>query len=294
MKEIAYVNGVLSPPEEAVVSIDDRGLQFGDGVYEVVRSYDGRLWALERHLNRLRNSLSALWIQRITIEEVREAVERTYAASEIPNALVYFQVTRGVSARDYDFDPDITPTLIVTARLLPEEHSRPREAGIAAITHPEIRWGRVDIKSLNLLANMIAKKAAHDAGVFEALFVTRDGVMTEGASTSLFIVKDGTIVTRENGPHILPGITRAFAIECAEAAGFPLVERPYTLEELRNADEVFLTGTTFGVYSVVEVDGHPIADGRPGPIGRELNARYQRLVAEERDAPIEEPSSSDG
>jgi len=285
VQEIAYVNGVLSSVEEAHVSIDDRGLQFGDGVYEVVRSYDGRLWALERHLRRLERSLRALWIEGVSVEEVGKTVVRVYEASGIPNALVYFQITRGVSARDYAWPEEITPTVIVTVRQMPLKHSAHREEGIAVVTHPEIRWGRVDIKSLNLLGNMIAKKAARDAGAYEAIFVDRDGVMTEGASTSLFIVSNGCLITRENGPHILPGITRELVLECAQDAAIPVEERPYTLEELRNADEVLLTGTTFGVYSVVTVDGIPVGNGKPGAIGRELHRRYEERVRNQQDAP---------
>lgn len=294
VQEIAYVNGVLSSVEDAHVSIDDRGLQFGDGVYEVVRSYDGRLWALERHLRRLERSLRSIWIESVSVGDIGKAVVRAYEASQIPNALVYFQITRGVSARDYAWTDDIEPTVIVTVRHMPVKHSANREDGVAVVTHPEIRWGRVDIKSLNLLGNMIAKKAARDAGAYEAIFIDRDGVMTEGASTSLFIVSDGRLITRENGPHILPGITRELVLECAQDAAVPIEERPFTLDELHAADEIILTGTTFGVYSVVMVDGVVVRDGKPGSIGRELHRRYNELVKNEQDAPREaRPSTTE-
>lgn len=285
MREVAYVNGVLSSVEEAHVSIDDRGLQFGDGVYEVVRSYDGRLWALERHLTRLEQSLKAIWIENIAIEDIRTAVLKAYDASEIPNALVYFQVTRGISARDYLWHDGIQPTLIVTVRTLVEKSPINHERGVSVATHPEIRWGRVDIKSLNLLGNMIAKKSARERGAYEAVFVTNDSTMTEGASTSLFIVKDGRIITREKGNHILPGVTRDIVLECIVEANLSLDERPFSYDEMLSADEVLLTGTTFGVYSVVRVDETTIGGGTPGGVGRELARRYRQRVAEGRDAP---------
>jgi D-alanine transaminase len=285
MKELAYVNGVVSRVEEAVVSIDDRGLQFGDGVYEVLRTYDGRLWALERHLRRLERSLCELWIEGVAVEEVRAVVERLNVESGILDALVYIQVTRGVSARDYAWPRGIQPTFLATVRFLPPKEPANRERGVSAITYPEIRWGRVDIKSLNLLANMMAKKAAQEAGAYEALFVTREGTMTEGASTSLFLVQDDVLVTREKGPHILPGVTRELVLECASEGGIAVEERAFRLDELRSSDEVLLTGTTFGVYSVVEVDKRPIGGGTPGPVGEELLRRYMERVAEGRDAP---------
>ncbi|GIX08257.1 MAG: D-amino-acid transaminase [Candidatus Poribacteria bacterium] len=240
---------------------------------------------MEQHLRRLHRSMRELWIERMPIGQVEAAVYETYAASEIPNAVVYFQVTRGVSARDYDFTPDLQPTLIVTARILEPAPSEYAEQGVSAITYPEIRWGRVDIKSLNLLANMMAKKEAKERGAYEALFVTPQGWMTEGASTSLFIVQSGRLITRELGTHILPGITRELVLECAREAGFAVEERPFTREELLNAEEVFITGTTFGVYGVVRVDGRPIGEGVPGERTRQLRALYLDRVAKNDDAP---------
>lgn len=287
MPEIAYVNGIFSSVEEARLSIDDRGLQFGDGVYEVVRSYDGRLWALERHLRRLERSLRALWIEGVSVEEIGKAVLRAYDMSHIPHALVYFQVTRGVSPRDYAWPDDIRPTVLITVRHLPSKSPAYRTEGVSVITYPEIRWRRVDIKSLNLLGNLMAKKAARDAGVYEALFVERDGILTEGASTNVFIVSDGRLITREKGPHILPGITRELVIECAHRLGVPVEERPFSRDELHDADEVFLTGTSFGVYSVVKVDGVPVGEGKPGLIGRELSRQYEERIRNEDDVPQE-------
>lgn len=289
MPEIASVNGVFSSVEEARVSIDDRGLQFGDGVYEVVRSYNGRLWALERHLRRLERSLRALWIEGVSVEEVGKAVRRAYERSHLPNALVYFQVTRGVSPRDYAWPDDIRPTVLITVRHLPWPTYR--TDGVAVVTYPEIRWRRVDIKSLNLLGNLMAKKAARDAGAYEALFVERDGVLTEGASTNLFVVSGGRLITREKGPHILPGITRELLIECAHRLALPVEERPLTLDELHSANEVLLTGTSFGVYSVVKVDGVPVGEGKPGPIGKELSRQYEERIRNEDDAPTEETTT---
>jgi len=285
VKEVACVNGVFSSVEDAKVSIDDRGLQFGDGVYEVVRSYDGRLWALERHLLRLERSLRELWIKGVSIAHIRDEVVRAYAASEIPNALVYFQITRGVSPRDYAWRADITPTIIVTVRDMSKKETVHRDQGVRVITHPEIRWGRVDIKTLNLLGNMVAKKSARDAGAYESLFVAAGNRMTEGASTNLFILLGDSLVTREKGPHILPGVTREIAIECAADAGIAVEERPFTLEEMRSAQEVILTGTSFGVYSVVSLDGIPVSGGKPGAVGVRLAEAYDERVRRHDDSP---------
>ncbi|MDA1191303.1 MAG: aminotransferase class IV [Candidatus Poribacteria bacterium] len=282
MKELAHVNGVVTEIDDAYISINDRGLQFGDGVYEVARSYDGRLWALERHFERFERSLKEIWLDHVSMDYVRKAVVETYAASRIPNALVYWQATRGVSERDYAFDDKTKPTLIVTARHMYTLNPTHRTDGVSVVTHSEIRWARVDIKSLNLLGNMIAKRAARDAGAFEAVFV-KDGVMTEGASTSLFIIRDGELVTREEGHHILPGVTRAVVIECANELGLNVRLEPYTLDDLLAADEAMLTGTTFGVYSIVNVDGKAIGTGKPGRLVRRLDQRYHERVHEGRE-----------
>jgi D-alanine transaminase len=282
VRQLAYVNGVVTAPEDAVVPIDDRGFQFGDGVYEVIRSHRGRLWAAERHFARLQRSLRELWLDGIDVAEVATAAQALYAQSGIADALLYIQVTRGVQARDYAVAADARPTLVMTVRPMHTLNPGYRLRGVDVVLRPDLRWARVDIKSLNLLANMMAKKDASDAGAFEAV-LQRDGVVTEGASTSLFVVRGGVIVTREEGPHILPGVTRELVIQCACELGIPVEERPYTVDELRDADEVFLTGTTFGIYGIASVDG--CARPAPGTVTQALHTMYHQWVKEERDAP---------
>lgn len=282
MRELTYVNGVVTAPEDARVAVDDRGLQFGDGVYEVIRSYGGRLWAPERHFARLRRSLRELWLDDADVGDIAAAALDLHARSGISDALIYIQVTRGAKPRDYSVSPDARPTVVITARQMPALRVERRETGVRVILLPDPRWARVDIKSLNLLGNMMAKKQASEAGAFEAV-LQRNGLATEGASTSLFIVANGVVITREEGPHILSGVTRALVIECARELGLCVEERPFTVEELLAADELFLTGTSFGVYGVALVDDHEFA--APGPITRRLDALYHQWVKEERDAP---------
>jgi len=282
VRELTCVNGVVTAPEDATVSVDDRGFQFGDGVYEVIRSYEGRLWAAGRHFARLRRSLGELWLNNVDVEEIAAASVDLHAKSGIPNALIYIQVTRGPKARDYSVVTDEPPTVVITARPMPPLRPERRAGGVRVILLPDLRWARVDIKSLNLLANMMAKKQASEAGAFEAV-LQRDGVATEGASTSLFIVADGVLVTREEGTHILSGVTRALVTECAHELGIPVEERPFTVAELLAADEVLLTGTSFGVYGVASVNDHEF--GSPGSITRRLDALYHQWVKHGGDAP---------
>lgn len=288
MKQLDYINGTVAPPGEATLSIADRGVLFGDGVYEVLRSYDGRLWALDRHMNRLERSLRQIWIDNVNIQQIRRAAVDLYRQSELPDARLYIQITRGPAERDYPLPKNPRPTIVMTVRALQEERElRRRGARVAA--RRDMRWGRVDIKSLNLMANMMAKKEAQERGADEAVLFNERGVMTEGASSSLFIARRGTVVTREKGRHILPGVTRELAIECAEEAGLRVRECAYTLDEFRGADEAFLTGTTLGICPVVCADDRPLGGGTPGPIAQTIRQLYNRRVREQRDAPLTQP-----
>ncbi len=282
VRQLAYVNGVVTAPEDAVVRIDDRGFQFGDGVYEVIRSYRGRLWAAERHFARLQRSLRGLWLDGIDVTEIAAAARGLYVQSGIADALLYIQITRGATPRDYALAKNAAPTVVMTVRPIRPLDPGRRLRGVRVALRPDLRWARVDIKSLNLLANMMAKKEAAEAQAFEAV-LQRDGMVTEGASTSLFAVRDGVIVTREEGTHILPGVTRELVIECAGEAGIPVDERPYTVDELLGADEAFLTGTSFGVYGIAAIDGS--LRPAPGTVTHALNTMYHQWVSEGRDAP---------
>ncbi|HIE51610.1 MAG TPA: amino acid aminotransferase [Armatimonadetes bacterium] len=285
MPEIAYLNGEFMPLAEARISVEDRGYLFGDGVYEVVVSYQGRLWALERHLQRLERSLRAIRLTGVEVAEIRKRVQQAVERAEFPFALVYFHVTRGVAPRDHAYAPDLTPTVLITVRPWKRTSPEEWEQGATAITVPEIRWARRDIKSLNLLPNVLAKQRAREQGAEEALFVEPSGEVNEGSSTNVFAVKDGVIITPALGPRLLPGITRGLVVEIARQEGFSVREEALMLDVLRTAEEAFLTGTGTEILGIVAVDGQPIGEGRVGPVTRRLKRAYELRVAQGRDEP---------
>jgi D-alanine transaminase len=275
MPDIACLNGTFGPLAEARVPVEDRGYLFGDGVYEVIRTYDGRPFLLPAHLERLARSMAEVRIvpdwDRPTLEGwIAEGVRR----AAYPEAKIYVHVTRGVAPRDHVF-PAVPPTTLITVTPIHPLPPALLEAGVAVITTEDIRWGRCDVKSLNLLPNVLARQAARDAGAFEAVFVARDGTVAEGAGSNLFVVQDGVLVTPPLGPHILAGTSRAYLMDVAAGLGIETAERPLPARGLAGADEVLLTGTTIEVVGAVRVDGSPVADGRPGPVTRRLAAAFR-------------------
>lgn len=278
MPEVAFVNGAFVPLAEAKVSIEDRGFQFGDGIYEVIRTYKGRPFALEAHLVRLDRSATALdltqpyshaeWTHHI-LEGVRRA--------GYPEAKIYVQLTRGVAPRDHVYPAQATPTVVMTIRELHPLDRSVQATGVEAMTIEDIRWGRCDIKSVNLLANVLARQQAKQAQVFEAILV-KEELVTEGAVSNVMVVRGGVVVTAPEGPRILSGVTRAVVLEAARNEGFPVGERFVSRADLYDADEIFLTGTTVEVLAVVRVDGKVIGDGRPGPITQRLAAGFTSLA----------------
>ena len=275
MPDVACLNGQFSSLAQARVSVNDRGFMFGDGVYEVVRTYGGIPFGLDHHLDRLERSLkevriSPTWTRNGLISWVEQAVAR----ADYADAKIYMQVTRGVAPRDHVF-PKVPPTTLITVT---EIHPLPdglRENGAALITTPDIRWGRCDIKSLNLLPNVMARQAALEAGAFEAIFIEHGtGNVREGAGSNVFAVIDGTVVTPDLGPHLLAGITRAHLLEVANSLGLPTAERTLHADDLYAADEVFLTGTTIDVVAAVQIDGRAVGKGVPGPVTRQLAAAF--------------------
>lgn len=278
MSRIAYVNGRYVRHDQACVHVEDRGYQFADGVYEVCEIWD-RLFVDEtRHLDRLERSLGELSIpmpmRRAALRVVlREVIRR----NRVIDGIVYLQVTRGVARRDHAFPPAGTPpALVVTAKAIPRaKGDRMAEEGVAVITLPDNRWERVDIKSVGLLPNAIAKQKAKEAGAREAWFVDRDGFITEGASTTAWIVTgEGVLVTRPNGRDILPGITRITAAEVARKAGLKVAERKFTVAEAKAAREAFITAASTVVMPVVRIDGEAVANGHPGSVARMLRAEF--------------------
>ena len=287
---LVYLNGEYVPAERAMVPANDRGFLFGDGVYEVTRAINGRLFAAERHMRRLARGLSGLAIDfpPSAQEGLLEVSERLLAESGLAEreAAVYIQVTRGTALRTHHFPPHGTkPTVFAYAwRLAPIPELRAE--GARVITHPDLRWARCDLKTVNLLPNVLAKQKAHEAGAFEAALV-RDGVITEGSHTSIFGVVDGELRTFPLTHQILPGITREIALELAVEAGMTVREAPIRVEELEQASELFLTSTTADVLPIVSVDGRPVGDGRPGPVAGLLHAAFMELVRSETGASVE-------
>ena len=285
MPEVIYLNGRIVPREEAVISIDDRGFLFGDAVYEVIRSYDGRLWAFERHMQRLAGSLAAIDMAYVDVEAIGKAIRETYTASEIPDALVYLQVTRGVAPRSHAYTRDLKPTVLITVRDITGGMAEVSPDGMTAVTKPDLRWRRCDVKSTNLLPNILVKTQAHEEGAYEAILVHPDGYVTEGSSTSVFWVREGEVCTVPLGPEVLPSISRGIVVEILQDEGLPLVEEHIPLAEFRKVDEIFLASTTPEVCPIITLDGEPVGTVRAGPLTLRLRAAFRARVEAGDDAP---------
>lgn len=282
MSRIAYVNGRYLPHSAAMVHVEDRGYQFADGVYEVCEIWDGRLVDRTRHLDRLERSLREL---RMRMPMTRAALATVLAEvvrrNRVRDGLVYLQVTRGVARRDHAFPPPETPpALVVTARGTSRaKNDRLAEEGVSVITLPDNRWERVDIKTVSLLPNALARQIAKEAGAREAWLVDRDGYVTEGAATTAWIVAaDGALIVRPNGTDILPGVTRITVTDLARRQGMRIVERKFTVEEAKAAREAFMTAASTIVMPIVAIDGSPVADGRPGAVATGLRRAFHDLA----------------
>jgi D-alanine transaminase len=282
MSRIAYVNGRYRPWRDATVHIEDRGYQFSDGVYEVCEVRGGRMVDESRHMARLERSLAEL---RIAMPMSRAALgmvmRETIGRNRVRNGIVYLQITRGVARRDHAFPaPGTAPSVVVTARALdPSANDALAAKGIAVVTVPDNRWGRVDIKSVALLPNVLAKQIAREQGAREAWFVDRDGNVTEGSSSNAWIVtRDGKVVTRVADSAILRGITRDVLIKAITANGLTLEERPFAVAEAVAAREAFLTSASQIVMPVVRIDGRPVGEGRPGPVAQALRQTFHQYA----------------
>jgi D-alanine transaminase len=281
MSRIAYVNGRYRRQDQAAVNIEDRGYQFGDGVYEVVHLYGGRFIDADLHLDRLERSLReieiAMPLRRPALRLVLGEVARR---NRVREGLLYMQVTRGVARRDHPFPvPAPLPALVVTARRLAPFPTDLGRWAAAAITRPDERWARCDIKSVNLLPNVLAKQAARRAGAAEAILVDEAGMVTEGASTSVWIIdREGRLRTRKLGHEILPGCTRAALIALIGEAGIAWQEGRFSRTELAEAREVFLTSASSFVRPIVRLDGAAVGDGRVGTVTSRLFALFARHV----------------
>ncbi|MDH3296913.1 MAG: aminotransferase class IV [Gemmatimonadota bacterium] len=278
MSETVFFNGSYVEKSAVRISPDDRGFLFGDGIYEVVRMYGGVAFEIDSHVRRLADGLAAIGIHgnaAILPDVCEQLIERNGLRDG--DAIVYVQVTRGVAPRAHHFpDPAVTPTIYAAAWAFAPACDA--SVGVAVVTAADHRWTRCDIKAVSLLANCLAAEQAAHAGAYETVLV-RDGMAIEGTRTSLFGVVNGVVRTAPESNYILPGITRAVAVELCEAEGIAVAQRPMTLDEFAAAEELFLAGTTTEIMPIVKVDNHPVGDGRPGPIATRLARKFAERVA---------------
>ncbi|MFT8316979.1 MAG: D-amino-acid transaminase [Sporolactobacillus sp.] len=268
--------------EKGLVDMEDRGYQFGDGIYEAIRVYNGRLFLLDGHMTRLVRSARELQIiLPYSIEHLTENLKKLIELNHIGDGLIYFQITRGAAPRQHHFPEGIPAVLTGSVHQMPRDPDRAR--GFAVSLAEDIRWLRCDIKTLNLLGNVLAKQKAHEAGTEEAV-LHRGEIVTEGSSCNIFIVKDGSLVTHAANHLILNGITRLFVLDLANKLAIPVVERDFTVAELLDADEVFITSTGKEIGPVVQIDRQLIGSGEAGPITRQLiqafSAEVEKLESE--------------
>jgi D-alanine transaminase len=282
MSRIAYVNGRYLPLAQAKVHVEDRGYQLGDGVYEVCEVRDGRLIDQRRHLERLQRSLGELRITLpISLRALDVVLHEVVRRNRIGYGIVYLQITRGVARRDHAFPTvPVTPSIVVTARSLNlARNEKLAENGIAVISVPDNRWGRVDIKTIGLLPNVLARQAAIEQGARDAWFVDSAGTVTEAASANAWIVTAaGTVVTRPADNTILRGITRTVLLEVVKAQGLKFEERPFTLEEAYAAREAFITSASQIVLPVVRINDRPVGNGAPGLLATTLRREFHRFA----------------
>ncbi|KLU59927.1 D-alanine aminotransferase [Peptococcaceae bacterium CEB3] len=279
MPDITWVNGKMGELATAQVPLLDRGYLFGDGVYEVIRVYRGRPFALSDHLERLERSASGIRLQiplsRAGLESLILGLIDQAGYSE---ASAYLQITRGVSTRQHAFPADVKPGMILFVSALVPLGGEQWERGIKVVTLPDDRWAHCHIKSVNLLPNVLAKQRAHEQGAYEAVLVRENGRVSEGSSSNVFLVKDGVLKTPPLDGHILAGVTRKFALAVAQKEAYPVREEEVLLRDLRQADEVFLTSTTMELLPVTLLDEARIGTGVAGPVTRSLYQAFRGVI----------------
>ncbi len=269
---LVMIQDRIVPAEELAPAYFDRGIYFGDGVYETVRSYNGKLFALEEHLQRFANGLRAIKITGVDIDQIRSRVLKALEAADVADAAIYFHITRGSGPRSHTWDSPPEPNffLTVTEWL---EHTEAKTKGIAVSTYPDLRWKRCDIKSLNLLANVLAKQDAAEKGCYEAILVNKQGLITEGAASAFFAIFGQKLRTTPLDANVLPSITREFSIKAARNIGLEIIEESVTPQQAAGADELFIASTGEDIVGVVNFDGKAIGDGKLG--------KYTKLLIEE-------------
>ncbi|WP_223595702.1 D-amino-acid transaminase [Neobacillus bataviensis] len=276
--KFAILNGTIIDRSEAKVDVEDRGYQFGDGVYEVIRVYNGKMFTPEEHMERFVKSSNSIGISLpITIEQITQLLEELIDKNNLQLGTIYMQITRGVAARNHAFPTEETvPSLVAYTK----EVGRPAESlktGVTTILTEDIRWLRCDIKSLNLLGNLLAKQKAAEAGAFEAI-QHRGQDVTEGSSSNIYIVKNGIVLTHQSNNLILKGITKDVILDLCLKNNIPVEERTFTLDELAQADEVFMSSTTAEVMPIIEIDGKKVKAGLPGPVTINLQELFVKEI----------------
>lgn len=278
MEKVIF-NGKIVDRTEVTVDLEDRGYQFGDGVYEVIRVYGGVLFTIQEHLERMAASAKAIQVKMpYTIAEMTEQIKQLIEENNVISGSVYIQLTRGVSPRNHAYpNPEVPAVYIASTKQLPEG-AHPMKAGVKTILAEDIRWLRCDIKSLNLLGNIMAKQKAVETGCFEAI-LHRGEIVTEGSSSNVFIVKDGKVQTHPATNLILNGISRQVLLKLLRENDIPYKEEVFTTSDLKQAEEVFLTSTTSGVLPIVEMDGEKVGEGTAGPLTRQIQALFDDEIS---------------
>jgi len=269
--QIAMLQDKIVPLGELEPVYLDRGIYFGDGIYEVVRSYNGKIFALQEHLERFASNLAAIEISRVDISVIRRRIQKAFDAAGIANAKIYFHITRGSEQREHTFDASLEPNFFLTVTELADD-TKIKAEGIAVSTHPDWRWKRCDIKSLNLLANVLARADAARKGCAEAILVDEKGLITEGAGSAFFAIFGKQLQTAGLEANVLPSITRKFAIKAAQKIGLQVIEKSMTVQQAGDADELFIAVTTKDIVGVVRFDDKVIGNGRVG--------KYTKMLAE--------------
>lgn len=275
-----YLNGKFLPMEQATIPVLDRGFIFGDGVYEVIPVYSRKPFRLSEHLSRLQHSLDGIRLQNPhTEEQWAGLIERIIELNEGDDQYLYLHITRGVAKRDHAFPRGVTPTVFIMSNPLLTPPAKLLVSGVSAITARDNRWGRCDIKAISLLPNILLRQLAVDAQAMETILL-RDDLLTEGAASNIFIVKDGLLLTPPKDHRILPGITYDVVLELAETHGVPHAVRDISELELRTAEEIMLTSSTKEILPITQLDGQPIGNGTPGPVFQQLDRLYQAYKLE--------------
>ena len=271
--QIAMVQDKIVPFETLDPIYFDRGIYFGDGVYEVLRSYKGRIFALGEHMQRFANSLAAIEINSIDIDQIRSRVKKAFEAADISEAKIYFHVTRGSAPRNHVSKIALEPNFFLTVTELADD-TKEKTEGIAVSTHPDWRWKRCDIKSLNLLANVLARQDAAKKDCEEAILVDENGLITEGAASAFFAIFNDQLRTAPLTANILPSVTRRYILKAAESIGLKVIEKSVKPDEAKQADELFIAVTTKDVIGVVKFDNKPIGNSLPGKHTKLLTKKF--------------------